>query len=81
MVASCKSAPPPKGRGARTLVATPDASDTITCREREDDGGRWWFFASDGTPIIEADDAHLDDAAILVLGHLARCAEHPKGVR
>ena len=59
-------------------VATEDAADTITCQPREDDGGRLWFFTGDGTPISEADDAHLDDAAILVLGHLARRAEHAK---
>ncbi|GAA4063968.1 hypothetical protein GCM10022214_17070 [Actinomadura miaoliensis] len=59
-------------------VATPDASDTIECRTRPEDGDRLWFFASDGTPISEADDAHSDDAAILVLGHLARRAEETK---
>ncbi|GAA4059913.1 hypothetical protein [Actinomadura miaoliensis] len=60
---------------AWTAVVTPGAVETITCREREDDGGKLWFFTSDGTPIAEADDEHLDDAAVLLLGFLARLAE------
>ncbi|MEU6034464.1 hypothetical protein ABZ801_03575 [Actinomadura sp. NPDC047616] len=60
-------------------VATPDAADTITCREREDDGDRLWFFIGAGEPIAEADDEHLDDAAVLVLGHLNRRAEQATG--
>jgi hypothetical protein len=31
------------------------AADTITCRPREDDGGRLWYFTSWNQPIAEAD--------------------------
>ncbi|GAA4104180.1 hypothetical protein [Actinomadura miaoliensis] len=56
-------------------VATPDASETIACQPRPEDGDRLWFWASDGTPIAEADDEHLDDTVLLILGHLNRRAE------
>jgi len=61
-------------------VATEDASDAITCQPRAEDGGRLWFFTSAGEPVAEADDEHLDDAALLVLGHLHRRAEETAGV-
>jgi len=56
-------------------IAAPDASATITCRGRAEDGDRLWFFTGDGTPLAEADDEHLADAVLLVLGHLRRRAE------
>ncbi|MEU6035847.1 hypothetical protein ABZ801_10595 [Actinomadura sp. NPDC047616] len=49
----------------------PDACDTIACRPRPEDGGRPWFWTSSGEPIAEADDEHMDDAALYVLVHLA----------
>jgi hypothetical protein len=44
-------------------------SDTITCRPRDTDGGRLWFFTSWGEPIAEAD--RIVDARIFVMGRLA----------
>ncbi|GAA4060883.1 hypothetical protein [Actinomadura miaoliensis] len=60
---------------AGVTVVAPTSVETITCREREEDGGKLWFFASDGTPIAQADDEHLDDAALHILGHLNQRAE------
>jgi len=45
------------------------ASDTITCRPREADGGRLWFWTSWGEPIAEADQ--VINASVTVLGNLA----------
>ncbi|WP_131738577.1 hypothetical protein [Actinomadura roseirufa] len=42
----------------------PQPADTITCKRREDDGGRLWFFTSWGEPIAEAD--RVVDAALSV---------------
>lgn len=43
-------------------------SDTITCREREDDGGTPWFFTSWGKPIAEA--VRVVDASVAIYGYL-----------
>jgi hypothetical protein len=51
---------------------------TITCRPRAEDGGRLWLFTEEGEPIGEADGEHLDDAALHVLGRLARHAERAR---
>ncbi|WP_131738395.1 hypothetical protein [Actinomadura roseirufa] len=45
-------------------VDLPRAADTITCRPREDDGGRLWFHTSWGEPIAQAN--HIIDAALTV---------------
>jgi len=50
-------------------------SVTITCRPREEDGGRLWFFTGDGEPISETGGGHERDAVLYILGHLARRAE------
>nr|PZN15123.1 MAG: hypothetical protein DIU75_20915 [Mycolicibacterium hassiacum] len=47
----------------------------ITCREREEDGGRLWFFTEAGEPIGEADGEHEADAVLHILGRLAQRAE------
>jgi hypothetical protein len=47
------------------------ASDTITCRKRDSDGGRLWLWTSWGEPIAEAD--HITDATTAVMGYLAAC--------
>lgn len=46
----------------------PRPADTITCRERPDDGGKLWFFTSWNAPISEAD--HTTDAAVVIAGNL-----------
>ncbi|GLZ16446.1 hypothetical protein Acsp04_66810 [Actinomadura sp. NBRC 104425] len=51
---------------------------TITCRPRPEDGGRLWVFTEAGEPIGGADGAHLDDAALHILGHLTRRAERAR---
>jgi hypothetical protein len=43
-------------------------SDTISCRVRDEDGGRLWYFTASGEPIAPAD--RVTDAAVFVLGHL-----------
>ncbi|WP_433227941.1 hypothetical protein [Actinomadura formosensis] len=43
-------------------------SDTVTCRARQDDGGRWWYFTSWGEPIAPAD--RVTDAAVSIQGYL-----------
>lgn len=48
----------------------PRLADTITCREREDDGNRLWFYTSWGDPIAEAD--RITDAAVIIAGNLRR---------
>ncbi|MFC7734109.1 hypothetical protein [Actinomadura keratinilytica] len=48
---------------------------SITCREREEDGGRLWFFTEAGEPIGEADGEHEADAILHILGRLAQRAE------
>ncbi|GLZ16150.1 hypothetical protein Acsp04_63850 [Actinomadura sp. NBRC 104425] len=48
---------------------------TITCRPREEDGGRLWFFTGDGEPISETGGGHERDAVLYILGRLARRAE------
>ncbi|MFC4913193.1 hypothetical protein [Actinomadura gamaensis] len=55
-------------RGCCAEVAHP--SDRVTCRAREDDGGRLWFWTSWGEPIAEA--ARVEDAAIAINGMFAR---------
>lgn len=45
-----------------------EPGDTITCRPREDDGGRLWFFHSWGEPIAEAD--RVVDAAVAIAAAL-----------
>ncbi|MER6891989.1 hypothetical protein [Streptomyces halstedii] len=48
------------------------ASDTITCRQREDDDGRMWFFDGRRRPIAEADQ--IVNATVAIKGELAaRC--------
>jgi len=54
-------------------VAGPDASATVTCRPRADDGGRMWFWLG-AEPLAEAGPDHLDDAALYVLGRLSERA-------
>ncbi|MEW2356265.1 hypothetical protein [Spirillospora sp. NPDC029432] len=53
----------PQVRGCCTVV-----SDTVTCRERAEDGGRMWFWTSWGWPIAPAD--RVTDAALRVLEYL-----------
>ena len=43
-------------------------SETISCRVRNEDGGRLWYFTASGEPIASAD--RVTDAAVFVLGHL-----------
>jgi hypothetical protein len=45
------------------------ASDTVTCRARPEDGGALWFFSSWGKPIAAAD--RIIDAKVVILGNLA----------
>ncbi|WP_344587807.1 hypothetical protein [Actinomadura vinacea] len=45
------------------------ASDTITCRKRDDDGGRKWFFNSSGEPITEVE--RVADAALMIRSDLS----------
>ncbi|WP_131740332.1 hypothetical protein [Actinomadura roseirufa] len=52
----------PKAPGCCDYV--PRLADTITCKPREDDGGRLWFVTSWGEPIAEAN--HIVDAALTV---------------
>jgi hypothetical protein len=44
------------------------AEDRITCCPREEDGGRYWFFASSKEPLAEAD--HYTDALVAIKGRL-----------
>ncbi|MEU8798894.1 hypothetical protein [Spirillospora sp. NPDC048819] len=46
-----------------------NAADTISCRQREDDAHRFWYYTSWGEPIAPAD--RVTDAAVFVLGYLA----------
>src|SRR5690606_5190708 len=46
----------------------PCLADTITCREREDDEGRLWFYTSWGDPVAEVD--RVTDAAVIIAGNL-----------
>ncbi|OLT13240.1 hypothetical protein BJF79_20995 [Actinomadura sp. CNU-125] len=49
----------------------PDASPatvTVTCRERNDDGGRMWFFGPGHEPIAEVDQ--IMNAVAWILGRL-----------
>ncbi|MWA03382.1 hypothetical protein F8568_023975 [Actinomadura sp. LD22] len=46
----------------------PEPSDTITCRPRADDGGRFWFAHSWGEWIAEAD--RVIDAAVVIASRL-----------
>ncbi|TDD93026.1 hypothetical protein [Actinomadura rubrisoli] len=46
----------------------PQRADTITCKPREDDAHRLWFYSSWGEPIAEAD--HIIDAAVIIAGRL-----------
>ncbi|GAA4060197.1 hypothetical protein [Actinomadura miaoliensis] len=68
----------PRVPGCCAEVAHP--CDTIRCRRRADDGGTPWYFTSWHEPIAPADAP--DDAAMYVLGYLARGPEraHPEGV-
>lgn len=43
--------------------------DTITCRQRDVDGGCLWFFDSAGEPITEAD--YVVDAVVVIVGRRA----------
>ncbi|WP_131738100.1 hypothetical protein [Actinomadura roseirufa] len=52
----------------------PHPADTITCKAREDDGGRSWFFTSWGEPIAEAD--RIVDAALIVATTLGAPMKH-----
>jgi hypothetical protein len=47
-----------------------NAADTVSCRPRDDDAGRLWYFTSWGEPIAPAD--RVTDAAVFVLGYLSR---------
>ncbi|MEU6034056.1 hypothetical protein ABZ801_01460 [Actinomadura sp. NPDC047616] len=68
----------PRVPGCCAEVAHP--CDTIRCRRRADDGGTPWYFTSWHEPIAPADAP--DDAAMFVLGYLARRPERarPEGV-
>ncbi|TDD65675.1 hypothetical protein [Actinomadura rubrisoli] len=46
----------------------PRLADTITCRRRDSDGGRLWFWTSWGEPIAEAE--HIVDAAVIIAANL-----------
>ncbi|MFB4303368.1 hypothetical protein [Actinomadura sp. NTSP31] len=46
----------------------PEPSDTIACRPRPDDEGRFWFAHSWGEWIAEVD--HVADAALLIAARL-----------
>jgi hypothetical protein len=60
--------------GAKGLVVRHpqhrDVADTITCRPREDDGGRLWFFTSWQEPLAEAD--RLFDVVTQIKGYLVK---------
>ncbi|MBO2455379.1 hypothetical protein J4573_50460 [Actinomadura barringtoniae] len=45
-----------------------ELADTVTCRERPDDGDRLWFFTSWNDPIAEAD--RITDAGVTIAGYL-----------
>lgn|GEM_PF-4079493 len=70
----------PPGSGGRTLEViskTPwccdgsrHASDTVSCRPRQDDGGTPWFFTSWGEPIASANQ--VEDAGMYVHAYLSR---------
>ncbi|GAA4291333.1 hypothetical protein ACFQY7_52095 [Actinomadura luteofluorescens] len=49
--------------GARGVSA-----DTITCRPREEDEGRYWYFTSWRQPIAEAE--RITDALVMIKGYL-----------
>jgi hypothetical protein len=46
----------------------PRLGDAITCRGRDSDGGKLWFWTSWNKPIIEA--SHVIDAAVIVGSYL-----------
>lgn len=46
-----------------------NAADTISCRSRDEDAARLWYYTSWGEPIAPAD--RVTDAAVFVLGYLA----------
>jgi len=46
------------------------ASDTVSCRPRQDDGGTPWFFTSWGEPIASANQ--VEDAGMYVHAYLSR---------
>lgn len=52
----------PEGGGARLV-------ETITCKKRKDDGGRWWF-QSGGDWLGQA--THIVDATVAIVGRLAK---------
>ncbi|WP_433325986.1 hypothetical protein [Spirillospora sp. CA-294931] len=56
-------------RVAGCCAEVPHVGDTITCRAREEDGGRLWFWTSWGDPIAPAD--RITDATMVILGNLA----------
>ncbi|MFA1544797.1 hypothetical protein [Actinomadura chokoriensis] len=43
-------------------------SDTITCRPREEDGGRYWYYTSWQQSIAEAE--RITDALVMIKGYL-----------
>ncbi|MFF5262579.1 hypothetical protein ACFY4C_26895 [Actinomadura viridis] len=53
---------------------TPNTSVTITCRARQEDGGRRWFFTATGDPVAEA--ARIIDAGVDIMGRLAHRDHH-----
>ncbi|WP_131738097.1 hypothetical protein [Actinomadura roseirufa] len=61
-------------RVAGCCAEVPHPADTVTCKAREDDGGRAWFFTSWGEPIAEAD--RIVDAALIVATTLGTPTEH-----
>ncbi|MFF5262689.1 hypothetical protein ACFY4C_27475 [Actinomadura viridis] len=48
---------------------TPQATVTITCRPRPEDGGRLWFYTETGEPVAEAD--RITDAGVNIRGRIA----------
>ncbi len=55
------------------LLGIPRPGDTtllVRCDPRASDGGRLWFYSPPGHPIVEADDAHLQDAVVALKSHV-----------
>ena len=52
---------------------------TITCRNRPDDGGRSWFFASCSGPIAEVD--RIPDTVVAIQGFLSGSRRSPDTIR
>ncbi|WP_131735608.1 hypothetical protein [Actinomadura roseirufa] len=64
-------------RAAGCCAEVPHPADTVTCRAREEDGGRLWLFHSWGEPIAEAD--RIVDAALVVATTLGAPMGHGCG--